>query len=196
MNLSETLPESPALERARDLTRPFIHWVKTGRPWVTVKSAWRPEHAQNGSEWTMKPKPGTTTFTNESSLLLAHQLRRRADAIVTGVGTVLADSPQLNVRKIADHPGKMRDLIILDRNNRTPQNWIRAREAAGFRVSQASSDLRTVLEMLGKQGVLEVLIEAGPTLTKAVLESGLWNEHFRILHTDAGDRIEKELKAL
>jgi diaminohydroxyphosphoribosylaminopyrimidine deaminase/5-amino-6-(5-phosphoribosylamino)uracil reductase len=187
--LRELSPSDPVLERAIDLTRPFFHWIRTGRPWVTVKTAWR-EIATNGSQtpqahrvqWSMIPPSGEKTFTSPESLRLAHELRKRADAIVTASGTVLSDWPELTVRHVPDHVGKRRWLAIMDRRRQVPASWLEQKRAQGFQVvsSQDFKDFPSLLEFLGSQGVLEVLIEAGPTFSDYVLSNGLWNESLRV----------------
>jgi diaminohydroxyphosphoribosylaminopyrimidine deaminase/5-amino-6-(5-phosphoribosylamino)uracil reductase len=178
IELGKVAPKDPLVERAIDLSRPFFHWVRTRQPWVTIKTAWR----EVGGQWSMIPPQGEKTFTSPESLRLAHLLRRRADAIITASGTVLSDWPELTVRHVPDHPGKSRWLAIMDRRRQVPQLWLEQKRAQGFQVisSQDFKDFPSLLEFLGSQGVLEVLIEAGPTFSKYVLSNGLWNESFRI----------------
>lgn len=153
-----------------DLLAPFSKRVRTGLPWVTVKQALD----ENGS---MIPPAGRKTFTSVESLTLAHELRKRADAILTGSGTVLADAPLFTVRRVPDHPGKRRRLLVLDRRGRTPREWIRNREKEGFevRVIAGEKSLEAALRELGTEGVLEVLVEAGPRVTAAVLKTPHWD---------------------
>jgi len=175
--LEEEAPDSPTTLRAQKLVEPFLHWAKTKRPWVTVKTA-----VQSGN---MIPPLGQKTFTSPESLKLAHELRKRADAILTGSGTILADNPLFTVRLVPDHPEalkKPRWLVVLDRRGRVPAEWIAQAQANGFQV-HISQDYEQSLDFLGSKGCLEVLVEAGPTLTEKVLKSGLWNEHVRIQHT-------------
>src|SRR6185437_12882141 len=110
----ESFADSAIPERCRELIRSFAHWSTSGLPWVTVKTALN----QEGS---MIPPKGQKTFTSADSLKLAHELRKRADAILTGSGTVLADQPEFTVRHVPDHPGKVRWVAILDRRGRTPE---------------------------------------------------------------------------
>lgn len=151
------------------LIQPFSHWAQTGRPWVTLKTAYTIEGA-------MIPPPGQKTFSSPVALKFAHELRRVSDAILTGSGTVLADRPEFTVRHCTDHTDKKRWLVILDRRRRTPQTWIHERENAGFRV-QLADDVDEALDFLGSQGVLEVLVEAGPILSSVFLSRSLWNRH-------------------
>lgn len=154
---------------ARRLIGPFATRVRTGLPWLTLKQA----IAADGG---MIPPEGKKTFTSQQSLVLAHRLRRRADAIITGSGCVLADDPAFTVRRVADHPGKRRKLAILDRRGRTPGAYLDAARARGFDVL-VRADLTSLLGELGKAGVLEALVEAGPTLLDAFLTGGFWHEH-------------------
>jgi diaminohydroxyphosphoribosylaminopyrimidine deaminase/5-amino-6-(5-phosphoribosylamino)uracil reductase len=167
----EDLPHPEAADlaqMARRLVAPFRQWKQIGRPWLTVKQALD----ANGS---MVPPPGRTTFTSQASLTLAHRLRRRADAIVTGAGCVLADDPAFTVRHVPDHFGKRRTLAILDRRGRVPTSYVTAAEERGFKVL-IRGDLMDLLRELGAAGVMEALVEAGPTLLGAILEAGLWDE--------------------
>lgn len=168
---------------AQRLIAPFAKRMRTGVPWVTVKQALD----ANGS---MIPPRGQKTFTAPSSLTLAHQLRRRADAVLTGSGTVLADAPEFTVRHVPDFAGKGRQLAILDRRGRVSAGYLDAARARGFRVLTPSS-LADALHQLGETGAMEVLVEAGPQLTESVLASSFWDEHVRITAAkDGSDCIE------
>jgi diaminohydroxyphosphoribosylaminopyrimidine deaminase/5-amino-6-(5-phosphoribosylamino)uracil reductase len=171
------------------LIAPFRKWSTTGRPWLTVKTAW----TRDGS---MIPPAGRTTFTRPSSLDLAHRLRRRADALITGSGTVLADRPQFTVRRVADHPGKRRHLVVLDRRGRVDADWLASATARGFDVMRAES-LTDALDRLGRAGATEALLEAGPTLSGAALAGTDWDEHVAIrqaLAPDGPDEVTVTLR--
>ncbi len=170
-------PEAADLvRRARRLIAPFALWARERRPWLTVKQA-------INRQGDMIPPPGQRTFTSESSLSLAHALRRRADAIITGSGTVLADAPAFTVRRTPDPRPFSRRLAILDRRRRTPPDYIAAAEARGFRVSLHDA-LPSLMSDLAADGVLEALVECGPTLLASVLETELWDEHVVIRQAD------------
>lgn len=164
-------------QSAERLIAPFAKRQCRGMPFVTVKQALD----RNGG---MIPPAGSTTFTSEKSLTLAHQLRKRADAILTGSGTILADNPAFTVRRIADFPNKQRHLVILDRRGRVPETYITAARERGFDV-RIETDVQPALARLAEVGVLEVLVEAGPLVTATVLEQELWDEHVTI--TQAAD---------
>ncbi len=174
-------------ERAAELTRlskrllaPFARLTSTGRPWLTIKQAIN----RAGS---MVPEPGHKTFTSKTSLLFAHKLRKRADAILTGSGTILADNPLFTVRQIADFEDKRRHLVIMDRRGRVPETYLEAARRAGF-MPRLETDLDAALARLGRAGVLKVLLEAGPALLEAVLAGGFWDEHVTITQSPISGR--------
>jgi diaminohydroxyphosphoribosylaminopyrimidine deaminase/5-amino-6-(5-phosphoribosylamino)uracil reductase len=181
---------SPDLFRQSEtLLAPFAKRARTGLPWVTVKQALD----EQGS---MIPPAGAKTFTSPASLLLAHQLRKRADAIITGSGTVLADAPHFTVRHVPDHAGKRRLLIVLDRRRRAGRDWIAASESRGFDVAIADS-FEEALALAARRGALEVLVEAGPSLTQHVLGSDKWDEIYTIHKNGNGpgeDRVDVRLR--
>ena len=172
-------PSAPALaHEAERLLAPFAKRVRTGLPFVTIKQAF-------SSIGSMLPPPGQKTFTSPVSLDLAHRLRRRADAILTGSGTVLADNPLFTVRLVPDHPDKRRLLVILDRRGRVTADYLAAARQRGFDVHLAQ-DLTQALAFIGAAGAMEVLVEAGPSLTDSLLATELWDEH--VLIEQAADR--------
>jgi diaminohydroxyphosphoribosylaminopyrimidine deaminase/5-amino-6-(5-phosphoribosylamino)uracil reductase len=156
------------LAQARRLLAPFASRVQRGRPFVTVKQAM-------DATGSMIPPAGQKTFTGPEALTLAHTLRRRADAILTGSGTVLADRPEFTVRRIPDIPGKSRILCILDRRGRVDAAYLEQSRQRGFR-PRIATDLTTALHDLAADGCNEVLVEAGPQITEAIRTAGLWDE--------------------
>lgn len=159
-------------------------WLRSflKRPMIILKSA----YDESGS---MIPPPGTKTFTSTDSLRLAHQLRKSCDAILTGSGTVVSDDPLFTVRYVEDHPGKIRDLIVMDRRARVSKAWITRQEGLGFRVIRMNS-LEDLVDYLELSSHLKVLVEAGPQLLASILDSGLWDLHYKIFKGNP-DRIEK-----
>ncbi len=170
----------------QQLIRQFSHWVVSHRPWVTLKKALN-------EEGEMTPEPGHKTFTSEESLRFAHVLRKRADAILTGSGTVLKDQPLFTVRRVADFNHKKRWLVVMDRKQRLLQSkWAASAENRGFRLHFGTS-LEDVLDFLGKQNVLEVLVEAGPTLSDAIERQELWNEKW-VIQKGIPDHLQVEYR--
>ncbi len=183
----ETLgrPGEELAAQAARLIAPFAVWSLRRRPFLTVKRAFD----RVGG---MVPPQGLKTFTSEASLELAHRLRRRADGLITGSGTILADRPEFTVRRVADHPGKRRMLGILDRRGRTPSSYLEAARARGFD-PMVAGDIDALLAAFADRGVLEALIEAGPTVSEAFLARGLWDEQVLIRQgagTGEPDRVE------
>lgn len=172
-------PAGAAALACRRLIAPFAKKAATGLPWITLKQALD----ERGS---MIPPSGEKTFTSAVSLKLAHRLRRRADAIVTGSGTVLADNPSFTVRHVSDFTEKKRSLAILDRRGRVAGSYLYEARARGFEpfVAQSFSD---ALRQIGAAGAQEVLVEAGPLLTDHVLQSGLWDAHVVITKSAAAN---------
>ncbi len=162
-----------------ELLLPFRTRVLTGLPWIVVKTAL----TRSGS---MIPEPGQKTFTSDESLRLAHELRRRADAIVTGSGTILADDPAFTVRHVEDHAGKRRPLAILDRRRRVPAEWLERARARGLDpfLSDGPED---AFRVLAAKGCLEVLVEAGPALSQEILSRGLWHRQVEICQGPPGE---------
>jgi len=144
---------------------PLEAWLtaqRTGRPYVTWKYAatldGRSAAADGSSRW----------ITGEPARADVHRLRAQVDAVLVGVGTVLADDPQLTVRP---DPGRQPLRVVLDRTGRTPP---------GARVRDGSApslvlDLepRAALAELQARGVVSVLLEGGPVLAGAFLRAGL-----------------------
>ena len=180
-------PEAAGLAlKAHRLIAPFAKRMQTGLPWVTVKQAL----THDGS---MIPPKGAKTFTSPASLVLAHQLRKRADAVLTGSGTVLADAPEFTVRRVADFADKRRFLSILDRRGRVPASYLDAARARGFAVF-IETDIAAALRHLGQLGALEVLVEAGPSVLQAVRDGGFWDEWITIEQGEAEDRVTATLR--
>jgi diaminohydroxyphosphoribosylaminopyrimidine deaminase / 5-amino-6-(5-phosphoribosylamino)uracil reductase len=115
-------------------------------------------------------------------------LRKKSDAIMAGSGTILVDDPLFTVRYVPDHAGKRRQLAIIDRRKRVPQNYIA--EAAGRGLDAAVyPDIETALADLTNKGVRDVLVEAGPILSQAMFDSHLWCMSVTI-HKGDPDRVE------
>jgi len=166
-------------EAAR-LNESFLRHVASDRPFVRLKSAasldGRIATAQGESRW----------ITGEEARRWAHRVRRLADAILVGVGTVLADDPRLDVRD--DRPAKDLLRIVLDSRLKTPPaarllglggrariyttkaapaRRRRALEAAGAeviavgRAADRQVSVGAVLQHLGRRGIGRLLVEGG-----------------------------------
>jgi len=149
-------------EVARGPLEAWLHLQATGRPFVTWKYAatldGRSAAADRTSRW----------ITGEPARQDVHRLRAEVDAVVVGVGTVLADDPQLTVRP---DPGHQPLRVVLDRSARTPSS-ARVHDAEAETLV-LSDDLLAVLQLLRDRGVVSVLLEGGPTLAASFLSAGL-----------------------
>ncbi len=185
-------------ERARRLNAPFFKHRLTGLPWVTLKTA-----------MTLDGKIATRTgqsqwITSPISRLAVHRtLRDRCDALLTGVGTILADNPSLTTR-LTHKPGRNPWRIVVDSRARTPLSSQVVRQAqgdgrtivavteaagreqiagltdAGCRVLACGSDdtgrvdLADLLARVGTQGdIIGVVVEGGAELAASTLQAGL-----------------------
>lgn len=144
---------------------PLEAWLTaqaTGRPFVTWKYAatldGRSAAADGTSRW----------ITGEGARADVHRLRAEVDAVLVGVGTVLADDPQLTVRP---DPGRQPLRVVLDRSGRTPAA-ARVHDGAAETVVLAAAP-HEALQELKQRGVVSVLLEGGPTLAGSFLAEGL-----------------------
>jgi len=175
------------------LNRGFIKRMTTGQPWLRSKLAMsldgRTAMASGESKW----------ITSAESRLDVQQLRAESSVVLTGINTVLADDPSMNVRLDKEVIQPIR--VILDSQlqmsvnakmlNLPGQTWvltcndnkqkITVLEAAGGQVFQIKNhngrlDLQAVMMFLGKKQINTVLVEAGAVLNGALLEQGLVDE--------------------
>ena len=183
-------------QEARELNIGFVKRMMTGVPWVTLKIAASLDGRvalQNGvSKW----------ITGPAAREDVQRLRARASAILTGIGTLLADDPQLTVRSPEIEMLGRRPLrVVCDSQLRTPstakifkeagevlllsgpkqETNRQALEAVGAQILQLpltekGIDLHAALRVLGERHCNELLVEAGPTLAGRFIESRLIDE--------------------
>jgi len=187
------LAEGDIAEAARDINIGFFSRVQRGRPWVRLKVAasldGRTALLDGRSQWITGPQARAD----------GHAWRRRASAVLTGVGTVLVDDPRLDVRLV---PTPMQPLrVVLDSRLQMPasarilappgrvlvattvDDVVRVDDlhAAGAEVAQMPAaagrvDLPSLLALLAERGVNELHVEAGPRLNGALLSQQLVDE--------------------
>ncbi len=173
------------------LINPFRKWSTQGLPWVVHKRAFR---LTLEGVLTMLPEPKEKTFTLESSLQVAHQERKKSDAILISLKTVLVDDPLLNVRFVKDHENKKRFLAVINRAARElPSKWVKRQQMLGFEVFSYVC-IESALQDLGKRGVHQVLVEVGPTLSKIIEENQFWDERLTFIHNVDQDFILREYR--
>jgi diaminohydroxyphosphoribosylaminopyrimidine deaminase/5-amino-6-(5-phosphoribosylamino)uracil reductase len=175
-------------ERARRANEFYVKHRTTGLPFVTLKWAMSLDGKIGLARDTETP------ITGGDARRYVHELRDRYDAVLVGVGTVLADDPELTCRL----PGGRDPLrVVVDSRLRTPPGArvlntpgalvatttsapaarVEALRRAGVEVmAQAGVErvaLRPLLEGLGRRGILSVLIEGGGTINAAALTEGV-----------------------
>jgi diaminohydroxyphosphoribosylaminopyrimidine deaminase/5-amino-6-(5-phosphoribosylamino)uracil reductase len=180
-------------EQAWELNVGFFSRILRGRPWVRVKIASSLDGRtalDNGvSQW----------ITGAPARQDGHLWRRRAGVVLTGIGTVLADNPRLDVRevpttlqpvravidsllrtppdaKLLNAPG--RALIFTTDDSHDAASKLRDRGAEVVRLATSGGcvDLLAMLGFLARREVNEVHVEAGRTLTTALFRAGLADE--------------------
>ncbi len=171
---------SDLVAAAEDVNRVFLTAVRTGRPFVTLKMATtldgRVAAADGTSRW----------ISSVEARRDAHRLRREIDGIAVGIGTVLADDPQLTARSDDGAPSGRQPLrVVIDSHGRTPAGArVRNEDAPTLIATTASfgSDehgrvrLDAVLDELYAAGRRHLLVEGGPRLAAAFLDAGLVDE--------------------
>lgn len=187
---------APEAER---LNEAFLTRVRDGRPFVLLKLALTLDGRVAAA--------GRRYLTDEPALRFVHRLRARFDAVLVGVGTVLADDPGLTVRAVG---GRDPSRVILDTDARTPANSQVVQRpdpertiifvgedadpartgplsAAGVdvvrmpRAADGHVDLAAALRCLAERGVNSVLSEGGPGVATALLQSHLAHRLLMIL---------------
>jgi diaminohydroxyphosphoribosylaminopyrimidine deaminase / 5-amino-6-(5-phosphoribosylamino)uracil reductase len=183
-------------EEAQLLNEGFSLWIKTRRPFVTLKSAMTldgqlalPARKSKKQEW----------ITSEESRAEVHRMRHASDALLTGIGTILADNPLLTDRSGLERRRRLLRVILDSKLRLSPKSRIvqtadddllvftaaslksqkaRKLQNAGVEMVRAQHkqkglDLDAVLRELGRRDILSVLLEAGPGLNGAALAAGV-----------------------
>jgi len=173
---------------ARELNPGFISVQTRGRPWVRMKVAasldGRTALANGESRW----------ITGEAARNDGHHFRARACAVLTGIGTVRSDDPELTVRAVTTPRQPRR--IVVDRNAEMPPTarvlhgagalvvtagarnpqWPASVESIALPNAAGRVDLAAMLRMLVQRDVNELHVEAGAGLNGALLAAGLVDE--------------------
>ena len=140
---------------------PYIHHRTTGRPFVMLKMAGTLDARSsipNGPRW----------ITGEAARTRVHQLRAESDAILVGAETVRTDNPELTVRHV-DGPSPRR--IVLSRSGNIPA------DAAVHPCTVWNKPVEELLDTLGSDGVIQLMVEGGPTIATEFHDRGLINQY-------------------
>ncbi|MCU1670007.1 MAG: ribD [Blastococcus sp.] len=148
----------------------WLTGVREHRPFVIWKAAatldGRVAAADGTSRW----------ITGDAARTVVHRLRATCDAVVVGSGTALADDPQLTVRDADGRTAERQPLrVVADRKGRLPATARVLDDAAPTHVSRAADPAALLAELFDRD-VRRVLLEGGPTLAAAFLQSALVDE--------------------
>lgn len=180
-------------EEARQLNQAFFKYVQTGRPFVTLKAAMSLDGkiatVSGQSQW----------ITGEEARNRVQWLRLEHDAIMTGIGTVLADDPWLTLRLPGEDKKPLR--VVVDSNLRIPvearlvatasqvptlvvaaenadQKKAEVLRSAGVEVWELPGEehrvsLKDLMVRLGERGIVSLLLEGGAELNSGALAEGV-----------------------
>ncbi len=179
-------------EQARELNVGFVSRMERGRPWVRVKSAasldGRTALKNGESQWITQPAARAD----------GHRWRARACAVMTGIGTLLQDDPQLTVREVQTSRQPLR--IVVDRFLQLPPTarlldggpvlvFAATRDAVKQRAlaesgaevvvlpdAEGKVDLREMLRELARRELNEIHVESGNRLNGALLRANAVDE--------------------
>ena len=168
-------------DAAEALDPGYFHHRRTGLPLVTLKVASTMDGQVAAADGTSK------WITSEEARLDGHVLRSRSDAVLVGAGTVIADDPGLDVR-LDDYDGPQPRPVVMAGSRPLPVDAKVLRsdaivfgpavldlpvETISLPDSAGGVDLAAMLRHLGDSGVVDLMVEGGPTLAGALLGGGM-----------------------
>lgn len=180
-------------ERCKRINRGFIFHVRENRPYVTMKIA-------STLDGKIALEDGSSKWiTGEPARRRVHELRSASDAVLTGIGTILADDPQFTVRGV---PGRTPLRVILDRKLMMPEGAkimdvsegpvliITGKDsdsAKKARLTERGAEVKeldcaenceidAILALLSEKGVNYLMVEAGAGVAGSFLNSGRTDE--------------------
>jgi len=199
-------------DEAQRLNEGFAHWIRTKKPFVTLKSAMTLDGqlALPGQRGHHHSKAGLRRqndwITSEESRAEVQRMRHASDALLTGLGTIRVDDPLLTDRSGLPRRRKLlrvvldsglnlsprsrivqsaeNDLLVITGgiSNKDRKKTLNALARAGVEIvslrTRIGVDLEQVLEELGKRDILNVLLEAGPTLNGSALAAKIVQKLF------------------
>lgn len=177
-------------DQSRELNIGFFSRMQRGLPFVRMKMA----ASLDGR--TALPNGHSQWITGEAARVDGHHWRRRAGAVLSGIGTVRADDPRMDVRhvptarqplrvivdstlqisaqaKVLEPPGEALIVSAVPTRSRADLSTVECLHLPG---PSGQVDLRALLQALAHRGVNELHVEAGETLNGALLDAGLVDE--------------------
>ena len=181
--------------QAEETHRSFLHRIRSGRPWVRIKAAasidGRIALANGESRW----------LTGEAARRDVHALRARSAAMLTGIGTVLADDPELTVRHVPCARQPRRILIDsrldvppgakilqgdppivftadrdMEKRRRIAATGAEIVDAPEDAAKPGKTDLAAVARMLAERDIADVTVETGTRLNGSLIAAGVVDE--------------------
>ena len=197
-------------DEARRLNEAFACWIRTKKPFVTLKSALTLDGqlALPQSQKKSGKGPGKRSndpwITSEESRAEVHRMRHASDALLSGIGTILADDPLLTDRSGLPRRKRLLRVVLDSKLRLSPTSrlvktsdddllvftTVRMTSAKARKLQDAGVelirpkmkngliDLPSVLAELGRREILNGLLEAGPTLNGAALTAGIVHKLF------------------
>ena len=175
-------------EEATQVNEAYLHYMRTGRPFVHLKLA-------VSLDGKIATRTGDSRWvTGPESRCRAHELRHAYDAILVGAGTIAKDDPLLTDRSGLARGRPLVRVVLDDKLRLSPESKLanttseapvvlfgRSKGAdladKGVEIlSSDPSDLRSVLETLGRRSIQSVLVEGGRTVAGAFIDAGLVNK--------------------
>ena len=150
-------------DHVRTQLAPYLAHRRTGRPWVVLKLA----ASVDGG--TAAPNGSSQWITSPPARVDGHRLRAESDAILVGAGTVRRDDPSLNVRDY-------RPPVMPRSGSVDPRRVVLGAAPAGARLhpcTEVKGDLGAILDDLGADGVVQLLVEGGATVAGELHRAGL-----------------------
>ena len=153
-------------KEVRELNKFFFFKHKNGRPFITIKIA-------SSADWMSHSKDGSTTWiTSEASRKDVQLIRAEHDAILTGGNTIRSDQPRMNAR--VEFPLIQPQKILLSEQKEWDVSLDFFQDSKVQIIDE--KDLVKVVEVLSKQELNSLLVEAGPRLVNSFLKEGLCDE--------------------
>jgi diaminohydroxyphosphoribosylaminopyrimidine deaminase/5-amino-6-(5-phosphoribosylamino)uracil reductase len=202
---------------AEILNAPFFHFARTKKPWVITKWA-------QSADGFLARKGKKRWITNAKSRKDVHKLRKKIQAILVGINTVLADDPMLTARP---HSGPQPIRVVLDSQlkipadcsliktakkvpvlifttNKNHKNSLLKKKGVEIIKTKASGgkcNIKDVLTQLGKRDIQQILVEGGEKVITSFLKQKLANEIIiytsnKKLTRNGNIRISKPMKKL
>ncbi|HAL44449.1 MAG TPA: bifunctional diaminohydroxyphosphoribosylaminopyrimidine deaminase/5-amino-6-(5-phosphoribosylamino)uracil reductase RibD [Phycisphaerales bacterium] len=154
-------------KEAKELNAPFFKFAKTKKPYVIVKWA-------QSKDGFLARSDNKRWISNAACRKDVQNIRRRVQAVLVGINTVLADNPMLTVRP---DNGRQPVRIVLGKESKLPQDCNLIKTAKKWPVYVFNGrNLNNVLNRLGKMNVQQVLAEGGAKVISSFLKENLADE--------------------